>query len=240
MKRGIAEWMSLGLAVALVAGVGGVAAAANWIATPATGPIAIDGNAQDWNLDQLPPEAAIVLSPSTSTVEGAIASDDEASGKVYVKYDDQAVYVLGVMKDDNVVGDATGGGIYQNTCIELWFNLGDQTLPAEPGDYGNYGAEDYQINLTPKVGGEDKAYYYVFPGSKAEYNDNGSIDVAAQLVPGGYVIEARIPKDKFPGMAGITKGARFGFAVSLVHVGQNGSWNHMWAIAREYDPVVVQ
>lgn len=237
--QGFVAVAALGALVLALAG-GSVLAAdtGSWVVTRTASPIVIDGDTWDW----LPaPQATVLLSPAFSLVNaGAIGSDKESSGQIYLKYDDEAVYVLGIIKDDNVVGDQAGSGIWQNTAIELWFNLGDQSLPANPADYANYQDEDYQINLTPMVGGEKKGYYYVFPGTKAAYNDNDSIAVAAKLVPGGYVIEAKIPKAKFPGFAGIKAGAQFGFAVSLVHISTTAGWSHMWTPAVEYAPVTVQ
>lgn len=229
---------ALGALVLALAGGSALAAdTGSWVATRAVKPIVIDGDASEWVTTQ----ATVVLSPDFSLVNaGAIESDKESSGQIFLAYDDEAVYVLGIIKDDNVVGDQIGSGIWQNTAIELWFNLGDQSMPANPADYPGYMDEDYQINLTPMVGGEQKGYYYVFPGTKTAFNDNDSMAVAAKLVEGGYVIEAKIPKAVFPGFDGVKAGAKFGFAVSLVHISPTYGWSHMWTPAVEYAPVSVQ
>lgn len=239
--QGFVAVAALGALVLALAG-GSVLAAdtGSWLVTRTASPIVIDGDTWDW----LPaPQATVLLSPAISLVNaGAIESDKESSGQIYLKYDDEAVYVLGIIKDDNVVGDQAGSGIWQNTAIELWFNLGDQNVPANLADYANYMDEDYQINLTPMVGGEQKGYYYVFPGTKSAFNDNGSITVAAKLVEGGYVIEAKIPKATFPGFDGIKAGTQFGLAVSLVHISLSAGWSHMFTPAElyAYAPVNVQ
>lgn len=237
-----AVWFSAGLVVlaAVMGFAGAVLAAPGWVIGPAPGPIVIDGDPAEWQVDKLPAESVIVVSPSVSLVNaGTINTDEDSSAKVYLAYDDEALYVLAVVKDNNIVGEQAEVNIWQNTCVELWFNLGDTAVPGNPAAYGDYTDEDYQINLTPVTAGEEKASYWVYPGSKAAYN-TGLIDVAAKLVEGGYIIEAKIPKAKFPGFEGIKPGAEFGFAVSLVHIAPGGVWSHIWTPGVEYAPVTVK
>lgn len=212
-----------------------------WRAIRAASKITIDAQTADWNLEKFPSEAIVTLDPSVSLVNaGNIASAEECSGKIYLQYDEGSLYVLGIITDNNVVGDHIGHDVWRNSCVELWFNLGDQTKPADPGKYAEYGEDDYQINLVPVVGGKVKGYYYVFPGDvKAAYNENNSIEVASALHEGGYVVEARIPLNKFPGMDKLAAGSSFGFAVSLVHIDPDAGWCHMWTPGFAYGKVTL-
>ena len=115
--QGFVAVAALGALVLALAG-GSVLAAdtGSWVVTRTASPIVIDGDTWDW----LPaPQATVLLSPAFSLVNaGAIESDKESSGQIYLKYDDEAVYVLGIIKDDNVVGDQAGSGIWQNTGVD--------------------------------------------------------------------------------------------------------------------------
>lgn len=212
------------------------------MAYPAAEPIVLDGFAGDWGVAGLEP--TLRIDPAFSLVNaGAIADAAENSAAVWILYDDEFVYLLANVVDNNIVGAYSGGGsLWQNTSVELWFSFSG--IPADPAQYAFYTAEDYQINLVPKVSGQFAPLAWVYPAAQNDHNVNNPIETAARLWESpeltGYVVEARVPKALFPGFNQVAAGNSFRFAVSLVHVDPSGAWEHIWTPGVEYVTVEVQ
>lgn len=235
------------LSVALVLVLSLAAAAQEGIgskkAYPASAPIVLDGFAGDWGIAGLEP--TLRVDPAFSLVNaGAIADAAESSADVYILYDDEYVYLLANVVDDNVTGPYSGGGsLWQNSAVELWFSFSG--VPADPAQYAFYTAEDYQINLVPMTGGAFAPTAWVYPAAQDAHNINNPIEIAARLWESpelsGYVVEARVPKALFPGFSQVTAGGTFRFAVSLVHVdAATAAWEHIWTPGVEYVTIEVQ
>lgn len=211
-------------------------------AYPAAGPIVLDGFAGDWGVAGLEP--TLRVDPAFSLVNsGAIPDAAESSADVYILYDDEYVYLLANVVDDNVDGSYSGAAsLWRNSAVELWFSFSG--TPADPAQYAFYTAEDYQINLVPMVGGMFAPLAWVYPAAQDAHNVDNPIEIAARLWESpeltGYVVEARVPKALFPGFAKVAKGNSFRFAVSLVHVDPSGAWEHIWTPAVEYTTIEVQ
>lgn len=202
---------------------------------PAGAVLTIDGFADDWGVGGLEP--TLRVDPAFSLVSsGAIADAQEASADVYLLHDDQYLYIVAKVVDDNVSGYAADHSIWTNSGVEAWLSLSGK--PDNPADYDKYEAGDYQINLVPKTLGMLAPQSWIYPDIHAHLNNDSPIEVAASLWTQGdvtgYIIEARILKAKLAGLEQIKAGATLRFAVSLVHIDKSGTWDHMWTPGVEY------
>lgn len=230
------SWLRSALVGGLVGGLlatSAVASAASssWVALQASKGIVIDGNLDDWGLKAFGDNPTVVLDPATSWLRAGEIKSAENSGQVYVMYDSEYLYIGADITDDNVVGDNVEGGIWQNSAVEVWINAGDLATPSSVEKGGEYGDEDYQINLAVMSGGELQPTYYVFPGNKAAFNDGESIKVGGTLRKDGtgYVLEVRLPLAKFPGLTGLKAGSQIKLAISTVHIDKEGAWGGMFS-----------
>lgn len=208
---------------------------------PAAAPLTLDGFADDWGVGGLEP--TIRIHPDVSFVnEGELAGPNELSADIYLLYDDEYVYVAARVVDDNVVGNASGGSIWTNSVVETWFAF--SASPANPADYANYTASDYQINLSPMTVGLIVPQGWVYPPMHDAYNTQNPVAIASSLWTKqgvqGYLVEARIPKASYPGFDTVKPGSTFRFAVSMVHNDKDGSRDHVWTPGVEYAELTVR
>lgn len=208
---------------------------------PADAPLVIDGFADDWNVAGLEP--TLKVDPEISLVnEGFIASADQLSADLYLLHDDEYLYVAAKVVDDNVVGAGADDGIWRNSVVELWFSFSG--TPANPAAYDAYTSEDYQINLTPMSRNMFAPQSWVYPAAQTHHNTLNPVEVAAsewsQGDLKGYIIEARIPKAKFPGVEKVAAGNTIRFAVSMVHNDKIGMRAHVWSPSVDYLDVEVR
>ena len=146
----------------------------------------IDGRLDEWS----GPDQAI-----SSVVYGAenYSGPDDLSGRVWLGWDDQALYVAALVFDDVVSQSNWGNGIYQGDSLELQW---DTDLA---GDFNadTFNADDWHIGLSPgnfTTLGPDS---YVW-SPRAISGAAAGIQVEAQsYVQGGrragYALEAAIP-----------------------------------------------
>lgn len=242
MKRSMRHVLVLLFCLALPVGAAAAVSVGSLTVYPATGPIVLDGFADDWAVGGLEP--TIRVHPDVSTVNsGAIADAKELSADIYLLYDDENVYVTARVTDDNIVGYAVGGNIWTNSGVELWFSFSG--IPADPAAYGAYTAADYQINLSPMTAGMIVPGSWVYPASHSHHNSQHPVAVASSLWTQedaqGYLIEAIIPKALYPGFEKVESGSTFRFAVSMMHHDKtDGTREHVWTPAVEYLEVTVQ
>lgn len=217
-------------ALAAGSGAAGAAPQGSFEVLPATGKVVVDGALSEWNFGAWANGPTVVISPEVSTARtAAIASDAANSAQVYLAYDAENLYVAAHVLDDNVTGDASGSGIWQNTALELWFNTGNLDVPATLEKGNDYEAGDYQFDLTPMSGGAQKAAYWVYPGDQGSRNDGQTVQVAAQVHGDGYDIEARIPLAAFEGWSALGRGTVIKFAASTVHIDKASGWDGLFS-----------
>ena len=140
-------------------------------------PDAIDGDLSDWNLDAMTPA---VLDTVEQLHSGQTTWDnpEDSSGKFYLLWDDENIYIAVVMKDDKLSQNKTGGDIWNADAIEVFFAT------------------------TNAVAGHEEHYQYGFDFKEQTWNwcnmdgaGQSAIDylqVASTETPDGYICEAAI------------------------------------------------
>jgi LmbE family N-acetylglucosaminyl deacetylase len=178
-------------------------------------PLPVDAEPAKWEATGFPAHAI----PATALVQGQVAGPQEASGRFFVGYDDQALQVLVDVTDDTVVANIAPDDIkahWRSTSTEIAIDpaprsentLGCFKLGIFPADTAGHvrAARDADANPGPVD--------QVDPG----------VRLASRRTPTGYVVEARIPFASLspkgrPGVRPVS-GARLGFDVILFHAGK--------------------
>ncbi|MBN1359887.1 MAG: hypothetical protein JW993_04815 [Sedimentisphaerales bacterium] len=169
-----------------------LAAAAAPAVHPATGeplvvtclrgtPAAIDGDLSDWNLDAMTPA---VLDVAEQINSGATSWDgpDDLSGKFYLLWDDQNIYIAVVVKDDLLSATKAGSNIWNADCVEIFFATTDAVPTASAPSTIHY---QYGFNANAQ-----KWNWCNMDGSTDVEPDY--LQVAAGRTPDGYICEASI------------------------------------------------
>ena len=127
-------------------------------------PTSIDGRLGDWQLGFLTPA---VLDTEEQIFSGGETWDgpEDSSGKFYVMWDDDKIYLAVIMKDDKLSMNKAGGNIWNADCIEVFFST------------------------TNAVGGHDEHYQYGFNAQEQIWNWC-NMDNAGQVDPGAYMTAA--------------------------------------------------
>jgi hypothetical protein len=100
--------------------------------------IKIDAVLDDWQLKFFADENKIVLTPkTTSHINGAIKDDKDGSAIIYAAYDSQNLYLGAQVTDDKTYAEQKGDAIWQNDCMEIWFDGANNAGPF-PGEADNY------------------------------------------------------------------------------------------------------
>jgi hypothetical protein len=143
-------------------------------------PDAIDGDLSDWKLSAMIP-AVLDMEEQLSNDSAdrtAWVGPDDSSGKFYLLWDDEYIYIAVVMKDDILSQNKTGGDIWNADAVEVFFS----TTNAVPDC-----SEHYQ-------------YGFDFKGQTWNWcnmDGNGSVEpdylqVASTITADGYICEAAI------------------------------------------------
>jgi hypothetical protein len=142
-------------------------------------PDAIDGDLSDWNLDAMIP-AVVDSSAQIYTGQTSWGSAADCSGKFYMLWDDKYIYMAVIVKDDKISINKTGGDIWNEDCIEIFFS----TLNAVPtGDHSQH----YQYGFT--------ANNQTWNWCNMDSGGQSAIDylkVASTRTADGYICEASI------------------------------------------------
>jgi len=99
----------------------------------------IDGKLDDWMLDLLTP-AVLDTKEQIFNGAGSWKNPTDSSGKFYVLWDDDNIYMASVMKDDKLSMQKDGSGIWNADCIEIFLSTTKATPPH---------AEHYQWGFNP-------------------------------------------------------------------------------------------
>lgn len=191
-------------------------------------PKKIDGDIAEWETD--PAAARIVLTTKDNrNVEmtvGYVRDDNELSGAFYLGHDGRNLYIAGRVKDDNIVVSHTGGNIYKDSCVELYFDTN------KDGFYFDRNPGDYQFGFTPPASGNaPQAWAW---GNIQKAPDN--ITYALKPADGGYTIEARIPFEAVKGF-GPGKNREIAFSVSIHGKNKNNKSRKLnWSIDAFSEP----
>ncbi|MFZ2146860.1 MAG: sugar-binding protein [Sedimentisphaerales bacterium] len=140
-------------------------------------PDAIDGDLSDWNLDAMTP-AVLDVREQLYMGQDTWDNSDDSSGKFYMLWDDENIYMAVVMKDDKLSMNKTGGDIWNADCIEIFFATTNAVPPhAEHYQYG-FNANNQTWNWCNMDSGGQSAIDY--------------LQVASTITADGYICEASI------------------------------------------------
>jgi hypothetical protein len=175
--------------------------AAPLYAVRAPGPVQIDGDFNEWDLQELAVISGIrfddpaLMKYKRREPEGL----DDLGGEVNLMWDDQALYIRAMVLDNTVVPGPAGKELYKGDNLSVWLDMDLQ----KDFDHGLRDGDDWQIGLSP-AGPEVKpdkqgrtfaqAWCWVpKPGT------NGVVAASKPLVDPynhavrGYQIEAAVP-----------------------------------------------
>lgn len=146
--------------------------------------IKIDGKLSDWKGAG---GAQITLtSKDNKNVEitiGHVKNDSDLSGDFLLGHDDDYLYIGGRIRDDTIVTAERNEKIYEDDCIEVFFDTNND------GYYFNGNPYDYQLGVAPYgPGRKPQAWAWGYINKSPD-----NILYAAKLKADGYIIEARIP-----------------------------------------------
>ena len=143
-------------------------------------PNAIDGDLSDWNLDAMTPAVLDTEEQLSSDSANTAAWDgpDDSSGKFYMLWDDENIYIAVVMKDDTLSQNKTGGDIWNADAVEVFFST-TNVVPdcSEHYQYG-FDFKEQTWNWCNMDGAGQSAIDY--------------LQVASSETPDGYICEAAI------------------------------------------------
>jgi len=140
-------------------------------------PDAIDGDLSDWNLGAMTPA---VLDTEEQLFSGQTTWDnpEDSSGKFYMLWDDENIYMAVVMKDEKLSQNKTGGDIWNADAIEIFFATTNAVPPHD---------EHYQYGFDFK---EQTWNWCNMDGAGQSQIDY--LQVASTITADGYICEAAI------------------------------------------------
>jgi len=149
-------------------------------------PDAIDGDLSDWQLDAMVPavlDTEEQINPGSAPGAAAWDGPEDSSGKFYLLWDDENIYMAVVMKDDKLSQNKTGGDIWNADGIEVFFSTTD--------------ADAAHSWTSPTI-----HYQYGFDFKEQTWNwcnmDSGGqvvpdyLQIASSITDDGYICEASI------------------------------------------------
>ena len=188
--------------------------------------IRVDGRLDDWDRS-----APVLIGKEQGTsVQGSIRDDADLSAAVYSTFDEQNVYFAAEVTDDVLAVPFSGTDIWQNDCIELWFDCRRDSFG--PGQFGE--PDDYQIVISAAEG-DGVTQFHVYRNVKTAYLCAAS-EVACSRRDEGYTIEGRFPLAAFEGMAG-KAGQFIGLNVSVCDNDGKSFTQHLWSGRRVGAPL---
>jgi len=164
--------------------------------------IRIDGFLVDWPVTRM-----ILLDQKSQVTSGILnwKSKDNFSGRIFLTYDDQYLYLSAIVQNaSGVVNDNNGMSLWDGDCIELFLST-----DAPTGQRNRISKGDYHIGFTPGTGGNNAR---MFCFNKEQTIGGGR--VSARPTGHGYILEACIPLTFFEGLEiGPGKTTRFNLAL---------------------------
>lgn len=158
-----------------------VAASGFYTAPRLPGKIAIDGKLDEWtNVPSINLDSAEYLVATNRSWGGV----KDISGKIYVMWDEDYLYIACDITDNVVIQEKTGGHIFQGDAIEIYLRMNYY----EDGGKSHYTSTDYQFGFTPGTDAKAPAWHL--------WNNSAMIEdilIAAQKTATGYQLEVAIP-----------------------------------------------
>jgi LmbE family N-acetylglucosaminyl deacetylase len=180
-----------------------------------SGPMPVDGDPAKWTAAGFSARSI----PAEARAQGEIAGPQEASGRFYVGYDDEALQVLVAVTDDTVVANIAPDDIkahWRSTATEIAID----PAPRSENTLGAFKLGIFPADTTGHVRACRDAD--ANPGPVDEVDPG--VKLASRRTPTGYIVEARIPFASLSPKAGPAirpvTGTRLGFDVILYHAGK--------------------
>lgn len=173
----------------------------------------------------------VYLNSLTSVVEaGRVSHPDDLSGVLYTTWDEAHVYVAAIISDDQIVTQHEGADIWQDDCVELWFDCRHDAVTRTL-----FQDDEYQVGFSPNSQYRNQPVVWAWRNPKAEAVVKAA-QVASTMISGGYIIEAAIPWSSLQGCQPAT-GKMMGFNVSIVDKDEDQLWTHLtWSGQLHSDP----
>ena len=212
-------------------------------------PITIDGKLDDWvrRLEQSDwtgrlavkkgevlkwmRAAPIHLNALTGRVEaGTVDGPDDFSAMIYPLWDEGHFYVAAVVTDNQVVTQHEGADVWQDDCLELWFDCRHDAVT-----HTLFQDDEYQLGFSPASQSRNRAIGWTWRNPNSEPVTH-AMQVASALIPGGYVLEASVPWQTMQGCRP-TVGSLMGFNISMADKDEDQLWTHVtWSGQLHSDP----
>jgi len=184
-----------------------------------SGKITIDGSSADFKKLGIKP---VIIDTQKQVAIGKPywLGKEKQSAKVYVAFDDEAVYLCAIVKSPkHRANKYKGGDIYKGNSIELFLGFDNSDPEREM-----YTETDYQVGLstgwysskTKKLKNKPTAFIYT-----TEESITGQVKIKVKTTKTGYILEAKIPSDVFEGWD-IEDGNEIGFDIGVDDVGDSG------------------
>ncbi len=185
--------------VLLVSGL--VIGAEVYTAPKVSGKMKIDGNLNEWT--KVP---AIKLDSSEYLLHAnrAWGGPTDFSGKIYVMWDEELLYIAADITDNEVIQEKTGAYLFQGDTIEIYLRMN----LAEDDGIASYTNNDYQFGFTPGTNAKAPDWH-IWNNSRALTD----VQVVVQRTKTGYTLEAAIPVWEMDIL--LEQGLEIGFDVAI-------------------------
>lgn len=186
-----------------------------------TSPVVIDGKLGEWQ--KAIPTAVDVEEQLYDVFSGDWADADDCSGIVYMMYDDEYIYMAGEFKDEELIAGATAGTIWQNECVEIFFDPTDTEMDAAASS-----TVHYQFGFAPSgPDDEPQVWNWCNPdGGKAQQDCSSYVQVASVISDPytGYTLEGSIKIDELDDLQDIIEvGLVIGFHIAIDDADENAA-----------------
>ena len=157
---------------------------------------------------------------------GSVRDDSDLSAVFFLGYDQKNLYIAGQIKDDSLVTSEKRDMIYEDDCVEIFFDTNND------GYYFDRNPYDYQLGIAPY--GPDKKPQIWAWGYAQKAPDN--IKYAARLTKDGYIVELAIPFEEINGF-GPEANKCAGFTISVHDRDADGKTKKLtWSIDSASQP----
>lgn len=148
---------------------------------PQASRVAVDGKLNEWvDVPALTLDRADYIVIANTSWDGP----EDLSGKIYVMWDEEYLYLACDITDDVVIQEQEGTTLFQGDTIEVYLRMNYQ----ENAGLNYYTTTDYQFGFTPGTDAEAPDYFIWNNATLL-----GDIIVEPQKTPTGYQLEIAIP-----------------------------------------------
>jgi hypothetical protein len=197
--------------------------------------INIDGDLSDWELNPDIIKNGVLI--DKTCFNSGTYPNDYVNGMLYSGYDEDNIYFVIKVYNKEVTGKQSGVNIWQDDCLELWFDTSNKTdtgkhnMPNDP--------EKYQISIAPMTNDKVEPTVWVYRNPDEKVSKLLAEKTVVKSVlwdkdgDKGYVLEGKIPIVNLAGLDKIVSGNVVGFNASLVY-------KHTTSYAPDLTQTVVQ